>query len=290
MHEPLVHFLVAGAVLFSAYRIAHGPATPADEHTIVVSRQALLTFMQYRANAFEPKTFGTALDAMSSQDLRRLVDDYVEEEALYREAKSLGLESSDYVIRQRMIQKMRFLLSNGTESELDEAALRDYFVAHKDAYAIAPSVTFTHVFFDTTRRGADAAKAEAERTLRELNASHAGFNDAPSHGDRFPFATNYVARTYDYVAGQFGNEFAAALAKLEPNDEWQGPLRSAYGQHIVLLTRRTPSRSPHLDEVRDQVESDYLRARADARLKLLVDSVRRRYHVEVLPLRPEAGK
>ena len=46
--------------------------------------------------------------------------------------------------------------------------------------------------------------------MAELNAAHAAFNDAPAHGDRFPFAQNYVDRTLDYVASQFGQEFAGA--------------------------------------------------------------------------------
>ena len=288
LREPLVHFVLAGAVLFTGFRIVHGPATPADDRTIVVDRRALLTFMQYRANAFEPGTFAAALDSMSDRDLKQLVDDYVEEEALYREARSLGLERSDYVMRQRMVQKMKFLLGDGTDADtqVDETALREYFAAHKNEYAIAPSVTFTHIFFDATRRGADAAKVDAERALHELNDTGAKFNDAPRHGDRFPFATNYVERTYDYVAGQFGEGFAASLTKLSPSERWQGPIGSVYGQHVVLLTRESEGRYPRLEEVRDQVVSDYRRHRSAARLDHLVDAVRERYRVEVLPLRP----
>jgi parvulin-like peptidyl-prolyl isomerase len=287
LREPLVHFVLAGAVLFAAFRIAHGPPTLADAHTIVVDRRALLAFMQYRANAFEPAAFGAALDALSDKDLRQLIDDYVEEEALYREAESLDLERNDYIMRQRMVQKIKFLLGDDADADkrADEDELRAYFTAHKDAYAIAPAVTFAHVLFDATRRGADAAKADAVQALHELNKTAARFNDAPKRGDRFTFATNYVERTFDYVAGQFGEEFAAALAKLTPSERWQGPIASVYGEHVVLLTQRTEQRYPQLDEVRDQVEADYLRDRAAARLAKNVAAVRKRYRVEVLPLR-----
>ncbi len=283
-----MHFVVAGAVLFAAFAFVRGPRLPAaDDSTIVVDRRALLTYMQYRANAFDAATFEAALDAMSEHDLANLIDEYVEEEALYREAKTLGLDGSDYVIRQRMVQKLKFLLGDAAapDAKLAPGVLRDYFAAHKQEYAIAPAVTFTHVFFDAQRRGADRARADAGRAARELNAAHAAFNDAPGHGDRFPFLRNYVDRTFDYVAGQFGQEFAGALAALTPGEQWQGPLRSAYGQHAVLLTRRTELRYPELDEIRDRVEGDYLREHADAELKKLTRTVRERYHVEVLNLR-----
>lgn len=277
-------------MLFTAFGIARGPK-PADERTIVVDRKALLTFMQYRANAFQPDKFGAALDAMSAQDLKRLVDDYVQEEALYREAKSLGLEESDYVMRQRMIQKIKFLLGDSADADqkIDESALRAYFANHQEQYAVAPSVTFTHVFFDAERRGADGARAAALEALHSLNNAGAGFNDAPQHGDRFPFTTNYVDRSYDYVAGQFGTDFAAALAKLAPSNRWQGPIASVYGEHIVLLTHRTERREPKLEEVREQVEQDYLRARAAADLAKTIAKVRARYRVEMLPIRPGDG-
>ena len=274
-------------MLFAAFALVRGPRPSApDDRTIVVDRRALLTYMQYRANAFDAATFDAALDGMSEQDLARLIDEYAEEEALYREAKTLGLDGGDYVIRQRMIQKLQFLLGDAApDAKIDPAALADYFAAHKQAYAIAPAVTFTHVFFDAKRRGSDRARADGERAVRALNAAHAAFNDAPGHGDRFPFLQNYVDRTFDYVASQFGQEFAAALATLTPGEQWQGPLRSEYGQHAVLLARRTELKYPQLDEIRERVESDYLRERADTDLKKLTQAVRERYRVEVVDVR-----
>src|SRR5690606_37816055 len=164
LREPLVHFLVAGAVLFAAYALVRGPgAAPADERTIVVDRRTLLTFMQYRSNAFEPSTFEASLDAMSDDERRRLIEAYVDEEILYREAKALGLSESDYVIRQRLIQKLGFLLGDIADASLaiGAAELQAYFDTHREAYAIEPAVTFTHVFFDADRRGAEGALAAA---------------------------------------------------------------------------------------------------------------------------------
>jgi hypothetical protein len=293
LREPLVHFLVAGATLFAAVALVRGPGIArSDQSTIVVDRRALLAYMQYKANAFEPEAFSTALDSLSERELALLVDEYAEQEALYREAKSLGLEGSDYVIRQRMIQKIRFLLGDaaGADAKVDESALADYFAAHEAEYAIAPAVTFTHVFFDAQRRGAGHAHEDAAHAVNDLNAAHALFNDAPAHGDRFPFAQNYVDRTLDYVASQFGQEFAAGLAALQPGERWQGPLRSAYGEHVVMLTQRSELSFPKLDDVRERVEIDYLRERQTAELDKLTRGIRERYRVEVVNVRPEKVK
>src|SRR5262249_31075587 len=151
------------------------------------------------------------LDAMSPEERKSLVDQYVEEEMLYREAKALGLEQGDYVIRQRLVQKMRYLIDDLTEGgeAPSDAVLSDYLQKHKDIYVLEPSVTFTHVFVDTSVHGERAAKEIAERLKAELDSKGAGFNDAPQFGDRFPFLVNYVERTLDYVTSQFGAEFVS---------------------------------------------------------------------------------
>jgi hypothetical protein len=286
VREPLVHFVIAGAVLFSVFQ-ALGGEPEADDATIVIDRRALLAHMQYRANAFEPEAFGALLDAMTPDERQALIDDYVREEALYREAEALGLRENDYIIRQRMVQKMSFLMGDLAVAgeAIDEAALEDYFARNREAYAAEPSATFTHVFFDADRRGADGAEAAARAALATLRAEHAGFNDA-SGGDRFPFLRNYVERTFSYVASHFGPEFAQALAELPEDAEgWQGPFRSAYGWHVVLMTARTSRSLPALADVRASVEADFRRDEADAALDRLTEGLLERYRVEVGDLR-----
>lgn len=290
--EPLVHFLLAGAVLFSVFTLARGgSAQSEDDARIVVDRRTLLNYLQYRSNAFEEGTFTNLFDAMSDADRARLIDAYVGDEVLYREAEALGLGKSDYIIRQRMIDKMRYLLSDATSAndEVDEAELEAYFDANREAYAVAPSATFTHVFFDASRRGQQAAEADARAALEELNARGAGFNDAAGMGDRFPYLRNYVERTFEYVADQFGDDFAASLAQLSASDDvWQGPIASAYGEHVVLMIAKTQGRLPELDEVRDQVVKDFLRDRDDARLEDMTATLRARYDIEIGDLDPPA--
>ncbi len=294
VREPLVHFVVAGALLFAAFTAFRGgeDAGGGTGTTITVDRRDLLTFLQYRANAFEAETFGAALDAMTDAELEELVDAYVREEVLYREARALGLEESDNIIRQRMVQKMSFLLADVAASgeAPDPEALASYFEANIDAYAIEPWATFTHVFFDSAERGADGARRAAGIARDELNAAGAGFNDAAGIGDRFPYHRNYVERTIEYIASHFGAGFAANLESLEPSaGEWRGPLRSAYGEHIVLLTRRVERSDPTLEAVRAEVERDYAQQEADAALAGMTGALRDRYEVEVGQLRSTSG-
>jgi hypothetical protein len=280
LREPLLHFVLAGTVLFGGFTLlGDNQESYEDVTTIVVDRRNLLNYVQYRANAFEPDTFGAALDAMTDAELQELIDAYIDEEVLYREARELGLETSDNIIRQRMIQKMVFIMSDvaATGQARDPAALEAYFEDNIDAYAVQPWATFTHVFFDASRRGDDGARADAEAALAELNGTGVLFSDAPAHGDRFPFLRNYVERTFEYIASHFGYEFTAALEALQPSDTlWQGPFRSAYGAHLVMVTDREQRRLPQLDEVRGDVEREYANQQTSDILAELRQAIRER--------------
>jgi parvulin-like peptidyl-prolyl isomerase len=280
LREPLVHFLAAGALVYVAWGL--WGQRPDDGRRIVVDRAALLEYLQYQAKAFEPGTFAQQLDAMSEAERRQLIDSYVQEEVLYREAKALGLERGDYVMRLRLVQKMGFLLESTVDEAPTDAELQQYLDANAGLYAVAPSFTFTHVFLDAAERGDAGARAEAARILARLNATRAGFNDAPRYTDRFAFLQNYVERTPDYIASQFGDAFMAALAQMPVGTgEWLGPLQSDTGWHLVLLTGSTPGRLPRVEEIRERLVDDLKRERAAELQQQAIRALIDQYRVEL---------
>lgn len=280
IRDPLLHFLAAGGLLFAAYHLIHGSAPAvADDKTIVVDRAALLRFLQYQSNAFQSDYFTRQFDAMSPSEKQTLVHQYVREEALFREAKAMGLGKDDYVIRRRMVQKVLYLIDDtATESfSPSKADLARYFHAHEARYRIAPSLTFTHVFVDASKVHAHSAEETAEELKHTLQSKGARFQDAPSYGDRFPYRQNYVNTNPDYIRSQFGAAFTNALLKLTPSDHvWRGPIKSQFGYHLVMLTSFERARLPKLSEIKGQVKDDLLRDTISAyRDKALADLMRR---------------
>jgi hypothetical protein len=267
LREPLAHFLAAGGLLFAIYTLSpHVNATAPSDRTIVVDDNALRNFLQYRSKAFETDYFTSELNALTPEQRKELADQFVEEEMLYREATALGLEQGDYVIRQRLVQKMRFLMEDlvDTEAAPTDAVLTDYLERNRERYLVQPSTTFTHVFADAAVHGDAAARTMAERLTTQLNGKKAHFSEAPQYGDRFPFLQNYVERTSDYIASQFGEEFVATLAKVTPSETtWVGPIKSTLGYHVLLVTGRTQARLPALAEIRQQVQEDWALDRTD---------------------------
>ena len=199
---------------------------------------------------------------MTPAELQFVIDSYVREEALYREALRLGFGEGDYVIRRRLAQNVEFMADGAASAlpPLGEAALRDHFESRLEDYRLPPSLTLTHVYFDTSRRGAAQAREAAHQALARLRAESTGFNAAAGLGDAFLYHRNYVESSRADLAGHFGETMAGALFDLEPA-AWQGPLRSPYGLHLVLIATRGEGGLPAFEEVRQRVRADAEQAR-----------------------------
>jgi hypothetical protein len=266
LREPLVHFLAIGLALFVLFGFVAPEDANLDSKTIVVDRNALLTFVQYRSKAFNPEVAASRLDALNETELQRLIDDYVREEALHREALALGMDDNDYVIKQRLIQSLKFITNGFVSSALDvsEKEVAGYYEENRDDYYVEPYATFTHVYFSSDRHGAEEAKALAAAKLEQLNSENVPFSESTRHGDRFLYNVNYVERTEDFVASHFGRSMGARVFELEADDTtWRGPFESAYGYHLVMLTKRVDGVQPPLEEIYDAVREDALRLALD---------------------------
>ena len=67
---------------------------------------------------------------------------------------------------------------------------------------------------------------------------------------------HYALRSRDEVARELGTAFAASVFEL-PVADWQGPVESGYGIHLVRVEEREEGFLPEFEAVRDQVETEY---------------------------------
>ncbi|WP_020681313.1 peptidylprolyl isomerase [Marinobacterium rhizophilum] len=276
--DPLLHFVLVGACLFGTYQLIGTPDTTLSDNTIVVDRDTLLTFIQYRSKAFQPDMAAQRLDDMTAVERQQLIHDFVREEALYRQAQALGMSENDYIIRRRSVQKLEFIAQSMAEQAVtaDAEKVAAYFDAHRQDYYEEPSYTFTHVFIK-----GDTGTHKASDLLHQLNGQHVEFSHAARFGDRFLYHRNYVERTPDFIASHFGETFMDQLARIKPDTgRWQGPLTSTHGQHLVMLSEHQPGRVPELAQIQTRVEQDYLRWEQQQKQELAIQQIVGQYHVE----------
>ncbi|MDH3371767.1 MAG: peptidylprolyl isomerase [Gammaproteobacteria bacterium] len=288
LKQPLLHFLAAGVLIFVAYAWqGNGDFTNEAGQQIRVDRKALLNFMQYRAQVFNRDSFCQRLDDMSADERQGLIEAFVREEVLYREALDLGLEEGDYDIRLRLVQKMNFLLQDiaigqaGLE-EVNEKDIRQFFEQYAEEYRIGSTYTFTHVFFDTEIHGDALARTLAEELLQELQNSAIDVDGAIARGNRFRYLRRYVDRGQTQITNNFGEDFVHDLDQLQVDPlAWAGPIASRLGWHVVRLEGRTDSRIPPLQEIEQRLIDDYRYAAQSNAMRDAEEALARKYDVVV---------
>lgn len=269
LKEPLLHFVLLGALIF-AVNAWRAPQRAAED---APTRIEVTAAVVERLRAGYERQFGRSPDA---DELRGLVTAHVREEVLCREALALGLDRDDTIVRQRLAQKMEFLTDDiGGAAEPDEAALAKFFAENAARYARAARVSFRHVYFSKEKRGADAeAVAKAALAALGKGASDETLGDAFLHG--FEFAE----REGEELAALFGPDFAKQLAKL-PQGAWQGPVASSYGLHLVRVEARSDAKPMMLDALRATVVRDFNDERRRTANREVFEKLRERYEVSV---------
>ncbi len=269
--DPLVHFLVLGAAAFAVYEV-FGSAAPADE--IVVSRARLRQLATtWQAQWNRPPT---------PEELEALVDSWLREEVLYREALALGLDRDDTIVRRRLAQKMEFLAADASSEEPDDARLVDFLERNRARFREPALVSFEQVYLSRDERG-ERVEADARALLARLRTS--GEDEAA--GDRLLLPRRHERTSTERVAQLFGDGFATAVEDLEPG-AWQGPVASSYGLHLVRVSRREPPRDPPFAELRERLLAEWKSVHREEQLAAFHRELRSRYRVTREPPVEEA--
>jgi len=271
--EPLVYFLTIGALIYLLYGFLSQPVSGESDKRRITITAGQIDWLEttWEKRWRRPPT---------AQELQGLIDTYVKESILYREAVAMGLDQDDTIIRRRLAQKLEFLVQDlAAVTQPSESELKAYFEDHADRYRTPDLITFTHLFLDPDKRG-DKTIADANELkdkLRELEQPTQGIDD---FGDTFMLQRYYPERSEAEIAKLFGGEFAGAVFDL-PKGQWQGPVLSGYGTHLVHVQGRKNSPKPEFATVEARVRQDWL---DDKRKKLnqeFYDKLLARYDVMI---------
>jgi hypothetical protein len=307
LRAPLLHFVAGGAALFATI---HGisPRRPVAEPVVVTAGDVARLRSDYtRETGIEP----------TRDDEAALVDKAVREELLYREAlargldrndrsirnwlveqmrvlsddgrddpdrlyahaRALGLDRTDLVVRRILVQKMRLLAARTDERPPSAEELAAFYAAHRDEYRTPDRLTFWHVFVSSDAHGS-ALRRDAQALLEALRGRGRPSAGVVATGDPFAAPAHVVGQSSAQIAKVFGADFAAAIARGEPN-AWSGPVASPYGLHLVWIERHDASEAPPLEAVRGRVLERWQDTERARRLVVLLDKLERRYPMQV---------
>lgn len=269
LKEPLVHFLALALVVFAVYGVINTSEAEKPDR-IVITGPKIEQIAGLFAKAWQrPPTVA---------ELKDLIDDYVKEEILVREALALRLDKDDTVIRRRLRLKMEFL--SDAESEAlspTEAELGAYLRANPGKFEIDPMIAFRQIYLNPERRGGRLDQ-DAASILEVLRS---GARPDPSAlGDSTLLPSELPTTSKSSIGEIFGREFAEALRNSTPG-QWSGPIKSAFGFHIVRVSDYKTGRIPDLDEVRNAVAREWANERRKAREDARFSELLKRYQVVI---------
>lgn len=274
LREPLLHFVVLGALLFGLYFAVNGGSTIAStqqEKQIQVSA-ADVEFLQ---TTWEQQ-WGRS---PTPNELQKLVDNYVRDEILYREALALDLDERDIIVRRRLVQKMQFLVQDVAPlPEPSDELLQAYLTEHAARYAVPGKVSFQQMYFSRELRG-DRTDTDAVEMLAQLQADPE-LAALRGTGDRSMLPTSYTLASEQKLANTFGGSLAQEMAGVTETG-WQGPFHSAYGSHLAKVTAIEPGHPATLSEVRRDVRLDWLRDKRKEQDDAFYQQLRDRYAVSI---------
>ncbi|HEY5734348.1 MAG TPA: peptidylprolyl isomerase [Gammaproteobacteria bacterium] len=266
--EPLFQFVVLGALLFFVYYLFNDDSAATNPRKIIVDQQEIKRLsQQFRRTWMRPPT---------NEELDGLVNDFIKEEILYREALALGLDKGDLVIRRRMRQKMEFLNEDLVQPpEPTDMELQQFLDTHMDSFREPVRISFSQIFINQGEK----ATQRASRLLAKLKPG-AEITNAKYHGDPTLLPRDMKRASSFEISRTFGNQFTEAILGA-PEGEWSGPYVSGYGLHIIYLAKRFPGSEPSLTEVRKEVQSEWEIEQQRKINNRFYDALRERYSIEV---------
>ncbi len=265
MREPLLWFVILGCLLFAADSYLNQKSD-----TIVVD-QALRERLD---KLWQAQTGNVA----RPDELESLVDTWMKEEILYREALSLGLDKDDAIVRRRLVQKLNFLVEDVEDGAIEKQAVLDYYKENLMRYTLPDRYSFAQKYF-----------AELNDASAALSLLMSG-EEVGSIGETSMLNDDYRARSLREISGDFGAEFSRAFSQEitefneqieSPQDQrWTGPIRSSFGYHLIRIDEQIPGVPTPFEYIEKRIVADYRQSKLDVAMQDYYESLRDKYKVE----------
>ena len=265
LRDRLVWFVAFGLVLFAL----DWAASRRDAYTIRID----LPLVEKLVAQWE----GQTKRRPNAQELDSLIEGYIREEILVREAQAMGLDDNDVIIRRRLAQKVEFFLSENAPPALPDAAdLKAWFEDNRVAYDAPQKLSWRHVFA--------AEEAEAEALLAKLKKDG---KDWRNMGQPFMLSRAYARQAAPQMSQIMGTRFAEAVFSQSDKKGWFGPVRSAYGWHAVEITAEYPPQAAQFAPLADKIASDWQSEQARLARQAAWAELRAGYDIELVPVEDE---
>ena len=269
LSEPLLQFLILGGVLYVFVSFIQLQKEKQPKEIVVDGERVALLVSNYKTQTGE---------LPSKDQLNAMIDNYIKEEIFFREAKKMGLDKDDEIIRRRLSQKFDFVRSDLKQiQQPGEEELRRFYDSHPLLFQTEGSVNFSHIFFSTDRSTDSVARQRALNVLHELMKSY--LKRAPEKGDHFALPYDYSEQTELDIRENFGDKPIVDALFQANVGEWSGPVQSGYGWHLLYILKRNKNSEMPYEANKELIKEKYMEVARERENKKSFDQLTKNYIV-----------
>ena len=134
---------------------------------------------------------------------------------------------------------------------ISQSDIAEYYRTHQLEFTYPERRSIKHVYI--AKSVTDNA-TEISNLREQLINLTIDYPNALEASDRFYGAKFLAPKTYDEIAGIFGNQFAETTWKL-PQRQWSQPVSSAFGEHLVWVEGILPLKQLSLEESSNEINA-----------------------------------
>ncbi len=104
--------------------------------------------------------------------------------------------------------------------------------------------------------------------------------DIETIGDSLMLEQQYEQVTEHSLSRLFGKDFASEVFTL-PVGNWQGPVLSGYGPHLVRIHNKTEASLPELETIHNKVQAEWFAQQRRMMNEAFYQGMRQRYEIVI---------
>ncbi|MGL6314095.1 peptidyl-prolyl cis-trans isomerase [Vibrio sp. WXL103] len=267
--EPLMVFVLLSCCLYGLYIRVSEPIS-GDNAVVTVSSHHMTQLI----DSFE-RTWSRSA---SEKEIEALVEGYVRDEIMYREAVAMGLDQDDAEIRRHLLSKMeRYAADMVSSISVTDQELAAYLRDNPQQYQTPERYTLEQLFFNH-RQSASAVLARLADSDDPIFSANA--QQLARVSDASMLAPSCRQCSLQQLSWEYGEQFANQLEDI-PLGQWVGPIQSVMGYHLVLVHQHEQAQQPELEAVRAQVERDFRYHHRRQMFDGLIEQLAKQYRVAI---------
>jgi hypothetical protein len=258
LREPLAQFLIIGVVLFAVERVALVQAD--DPYEIIIDPEDMSRLVQvFTEGQGRPP---------SEEEVEELLVKWTQNEIFFREARAMGLDQGDEMMRSRLILKMRNVIFNRVvEQAPEEEELRNWFELNRELYDTPELYTIERL------------RLPEVDSVAEAEAVAASMDGQPLPDEQKPLVQEFRRRTVENIAAFLSPEEADELLQLRMG-QWM-PVEASGRHSLVRVTTVHEAVPAVFEDARYQAAKDFKKAASGLQVSEMAEEIAAKYRIHM---------